>query len=178
MSHLFVVVQPPSYICLFATPWTAACQACLSLTISQSWPKFMSIALVMPSSHLILWCPLLPLPSIFPSIRVFSNESSDSSELVCIRWPNSGASAPASVLWMSIQDWFPFRLTGLISLLFKGLSGVLQHHTLKASILWHSAFFMVHLSQWYMTTGKMIALTIWTFVGRVMTLLFNTLSLS
>ena len=112
----FVVVQLPSRVQLFVTPWTAACQASLSLTMSWSLPKFMSIELVMPSNHLILCCSLLLLPSIFPSIRVFSNEPA-----VHIRWQSIGASASASVLPNSIQSLFHLRLTGLISLLSKGL---------------------------------------------------------
>ena len=102
---------------LFATPWTAALQSSLSLIISQSSPKFMFIELVMPSNHLIFCCPLLLLPSIFPSIRVFSNESA-----VHISSQSIGASASASVLPKSIQGWFPLGLTGLVSLLSKGLS--------------------------------------------------------
>ena len=108
------------------TPWTAACQASLSFTISQSLLKCMSVELVMPSSHLILCCPLLLLPSIFLSIRVFSNESA-----LHIRWPKVGASASASVLPMSIQDWFPLGLTGLISLQFKELPRVFPNTTVQ-----------------------------------------------
>ena len=141
----------------------------LSLTISQSLLRFMSIASVMPSSHLILWHPLFLLPSIFPSIRDFFNES-----VVHIRWPKYRVLASASVFPMTIQGRFPLRLTGLISLLCKHLW--VQHHSSKASILWCSFFFMVQLSQLYMTNGKTIALTIWTLVSRVISLLFNTLS--
>ena len=119
-----VVVQSPSCVWLFVTSWTAAHQVSLSLAISQSLPKFMSIALVMPSSRLILWHPLLLLPSTFPSISDFSKESG-----VCIRDQNTGVSTSASVLPMSIQGWFSFRLTGLISLLSKGLSGVFSRTT-------------------------------------------------
>ena len=127
----------------------------------------MSTESMLPSNHLILYLPLLLLPSIFPSIRVFSNESSGGQ--------NIGASA--SVLPKNIQGWFPLGLTGLISLLPKGLSKVFwKHHSSKASILWCSAFFTVQLSHPYMTTGKTIALTIGTFVCKVMALLFNTLS--
>ena len=110
-------VQSLSCVRLFATPWITARKASLSITNSWSSPKLMSIKLLMPSSHLILCCPLLLLPSIFPSLRVLSSES-----LLYIRWPSIGASASASVLPMNIQNWFPLRLTGLISLLFKGLS--------------------------------------------------------
>ena len=111
--------------------------------------------------------PLLP-PTIFPSIRVFSNES-----VLSIRWPNIGVSASASVLPMNIQDWSPLRWTGWISLQSKRLSSLLQHHSSKASILWRSAFFTVQLSHPYITTGKTIALARWTLVGKVISLLFN-----
>ena len=129
---------------LFATPWTATHQASLSITISQSLPKFMSIASLMPSRHLILWRPLLLLPSIFPSIRDFSNESA-------VRIPNTGdqntgASASASVPPISIQVWFTLRLTSLIALLSKGLSGVffsttVQRHQFLGALpsLWSSS---------------------------------------
>ena len=132
----------------------------------------MSIASVMPSSHLILWLPLLLLPSIFPSIRDSSNESA-----VCIRWPKywsfcfsiSHSNEYSGLTSLKI-DWFD-----LLSV--QGtLRSHLQHHSSKASILWHSVFFMVQFSQPYMTTGKTIALTIWKPVGRVMCLLFNTLA--
>ena len=126
------VVQSPSRVRLFETPWTAACQASLSLKISWNLSKFLSTVLVMPSSHHILWHPLLLLPSIFSSIRDFSNESA-----VHIRWPKywSFSISPSS------------EYLGLISLLFKGLSGVFSSHSSKASILWCSAFFTVQLSQ-------------------------------
>ena len=117
----------------------------------------------MPSHHLILCCPLFPLPSISPSIKVFACESA-----LCIRWPKDWS-------FSYIQGWFPFGLTGLI-LLSKGLSRVFQHHSSKALILQRSAFFMVLLSHPYMTTGRTIALTLWTFVSKVMSLLFNVLS--
>ena len=120
--NAIVVVQSPSNVQLFATPWTTAHQASLSLTISWSLPKFMSIISVMPSSHLIFWHPLLL--SIFPSIRDFSNKSA----VHIIRWQNTGASSWASVLPMSVQGWFPLRLTGLISL-SKGLWGVFSSAT-------------------------------------------------
>ena len=154
------------------TPWTAACQAFLSLTIPRNLPKFMFIALVMPSNHLILWCPLLLLPSVFPSIRDFSSDSS-----VHIRWPKywsfSFSISPSSVYsgFISLKiDWFDLQaVQGTLRSLF-------QYHSLKALIIWHSAFFTVQLSQPYVATGKTIVLTIWTFVGRVMSLFFNTLS--
>ena len=154
-----VVVQLPGRVWLFATPWTAARQAFLSLTISRSLPKFVSTASVMPSSHFILWCPLLLLPSIFPSIRDFPM-----SQLFASGDQNTGVSVSTSVLPVNIQGWFPLRLTGLISL-SKGLSSLLQQHSWKASIHWCSVLFTVQLSQPYMTTGKTITLTIRTFVG-------------
>ena len=122
--HAFTVVQSPSCVWLFATPWTIACQASLSFTIDWSLPTFMSFALVMPSSHLILWCPLLLLPSVFPSIRTFPM-----SWLFTPGNQNTGASASASALPLSIQGWFPLRLTGLISLLSRGLLGVFSSTT-------------------------------------------------
>ena len=131
----------------------------------------LSIESVMPSNHLIFCHPLLLLPSIFPSIRVFSNESA-----LCIRWQSIGVSASSSVLPMNTQDWSPLGWTGWISLRSKGLKSLLQYHSSKASILQHSAFFIVQHSHLYMTTGKTTALTRWTFVGKVMSLLFNMLS--
>ena len=117
------------------TQWTAACQASLSITNSRSLLKLMSIELVMPSHHFILFCPLLLLPSIFPSIRVFSNES-----VLCIRWPSTGVEPSASVLPMNIQDWFPLGLTGLISLQSKGFSKVFSSTTgLKEEEAIHSS---------------------------------------
>ena len=155
-----------------ATPWTAALQASLSITNSQSLLKFMSITSVMPSNHLILCCPLLLSPSIFPSIRVFSNELA-----LRIRWPKywsfSFSISPSneySGLISSRMDWLDL-------LAVQGtLKSLLQHHSSKTSILWCSAFFIVQLSHPYMTTGKTVALTIPTFVGKVMLLPFNTLS--
>ena len=126
----------------------------------------------MPSNRLIIFCPLLSLPSIFPSVRVFSNESA-----LHIRWPSIWVSASTSVLPMNVQDWSPLGWTGWDLLAVQGaLKSLLQHHSSKASILRHSAFFMVQLSHPYTTTGKAIALTRWTFVGKVMSLLFNMLS--
>ena len=152
------------------TSWTAACQASLSITNSQSMLKLMSIGSVIPSNHLILCRPLLLLPSILPSIRVFSSES-----VLCISGQSIGISTSASVLPINIQDWFPLGWTGLI-LQSKSLKSLLQHHSSKASILGCSAFFIVQLSHPYMTTGKTIALTRQTFVGKVMSLLLNMLS--
>ena len=151
-------------------PWTAARQAFLSLTLSQNLPKFMSIELVIPSNHLILCHPLLLLPSIFLSIRTVSNGSA-----LHIRWPKDWSFSfnPSSEYSRLIS----FRIEWFDLLAVQGtLKSLLQHHSLKASILWHSAFFMVQLSHPYMTTGKTIALTIWTFVGKMMFLLFNMLS--
>ena len=149
-SVQFGSVQSLSHVQLFMTPWTAAHQASLSITSSWSLLKLMSTKSVMPSNHLVLCHPLLLLPSIFPSIRVFSSES-----ILRIRWPSIGVSASASVFPMNIQDWFPLGLTDWISLQSKGLSkSLLQHHSSKASILRRSAFFTVQLSHPYMTTGK------------------------
>ena len=151
-------------------PWTVARQASLPFTVSQSLLKLMSIESVMQFNCLILCRPLLLLPSIFPSIRVFSNESA-----LHIRWPKycsfsiSPSNEYSGLISLRI-DWFDL-------LAVQGtLRSLLQHHNLKASILRHSAFFMVQLSHLYMTTGKAIALTIQTFVGKVISLLFNTLS--
>ena len=153
------------------TPWTAARQAYLSFTISQSLLKLMPIESVMPSNHLFLCRPLLLLPSIFPSIRVFSNESN-----FHIRWPKYWSfifsiSPSNEYSWLiSFRiDWFDLAVQG-------ALKSLLQHHSSKASILQGSAFFMVQLSHPYMTTRKTITLTIWTFVSKVMSLLFNMLS--
>ena len=167
MAYYVVIgVQLLSHIWLFATPWTTAHQAFLSFIISWSLLKLMSIELVMPSNHLVLCCPLLLLPSIFPSIRVFSNELA-----LCIRWPkywsfNISPSNEYSGLISFRIDWFYlFAVQG------KTLKSLLQYHSSKASILWCSVFFMVQLSHPYMTTGKILALTTWTFVGKVMPLL-------
>ena len=120
------LVQPLSHVWLFVTPWISARQASLSITNSQSLLKLMSIESVMPSNHLILCCPFLLTPSIFPSIRVFSNESA-----LHIRWPNIRVSVSASVLPMNIQDWFLWGLTGLISLQSKRLSRVFSNTTVQ-----------------------------------------------
>ena len=137
---------------------------------SRSLLKLMSIESVMPSSHLILCCPLLLLPSIFPSIRVFSNEST-----LCMRWPKywSFSIRPSN----EHPELISFRMDWVDLLAVQGtLKSLLQHHSSKASILWCSAFFTVQLSHPYMTTGETIALTRWTFVGKVISLLFNMLS--
>ena len=165
-------VQSLTRIQHFVTWWTTASQAFLSITNSWSLPKLMSIELVMPSSHLILCRPLLLLPSISPSIRVFSNEST-----LCIKWPKywkfSFNISPSSEhpglisFWMDWLDLLAVQGT---------LKSLLQHDCWKASILQHSAFFIVQLSHPYMTTGKTIALTRRIFVGKGMSLLFNKLS--
>ena len=159
-----------SSVQLFATPWTTASQTSLSITNSRSSHKPMSIKSVMPSSHVILCHPLLLLPPILPSIRVFSNESA-----LHIWWPKywSFSISPSNKYLELITlkiGWFDLPA---VQGTFKSL---LQHHSSKASTLWHSAFFIVQLSNPYMTTGKTIALTRWTFVGKVMSLLLNMLS--
>ena len=145
-----------------------ACQASLSITNSQSPPKPMSIELVMPYSHLILCRPLLLLPSIFPSIRVFSSEWA-----LCIRWPKYWSFSFNINLSNEHPGLISYSMDRLDLLAVQGtLKSLLQHHTSKASILWHSAFFIAQLSHPYMTTGKTIALTRWTFVDKEMSLLF------
>ena len=152
--------------------WTAAHQASLSITNSQSLLKLMSIESVMPSNNLIFCHPCLLLPSIFPSIRVFSNES-----VLHLRWPKYWSSSFSINPSNEYSGLISFRMDWLNLLAVQGtLRSLLQHHGLKASILQHSAFFMVQLSHPYLTTGKTTALTIWTFVCKVMSLLFNTLS--
>ena len=164
----FSPVQSLSRVQLFATPWTAVCQASLSITNSWSLLKLMSIESVMPSNHLILCHPLL-LPSIFPSIRVFSNGS-----VLCIRWPKYWSFSFNISLSNEHSGLISFRMDWLDLLAVQGtLKSLLQHYSSKASILWCSAFFTVQLSHTYVTTGKTIALTRWTFGDRVMSLLFN-----
>ena len=161
-----------SRVRLFVTPWTAACQASLSITNCGSLPKPMSIESVMPSNHLILCCPLLLLPPIFPSIRVFSNKSA-----LRIRWPkywsfsfNISLSSEHPGLISFRIDWLDFIAVQ------RTLKSLLQHHSSNASILRRSAFFTVQLSHPYMTTGKTIALIRQTFVDKELSLLFNMLS--
>ena len=164
--------QSLSRVRLSATPWTAARQASLSITNCQSLPKPMSIESVMPSNHLILCYPLLLLPSIFPSIRVFSNES-----FIRIRWPKYWSFSFNISPSNEHSGLIFFRMDCLDLLAVqRTLKSLLQHHSSKASILRHSAFFIVQLSHPYMTTGKTITLTRRTFVGKVMSLLFNMLS--
>ena len=159
----FSSVQSLSRVRLFATPWTAARQASLSITNSWSLLKLMSIESVMPSNHLILCRPLLLLPSMFPSIRVFSNES-----MLRIRWPKYWSFRFSISPSNEYSGMIFFRMDWLALLAVQGtLKNLLQHHSSKASILWHSAFFIVQLSHPYMTTGKTIALTRQTFVGNV-----------
>ena len=146
------------------TLWTAAHQASLSFTISWSLLKLMSIESVTPSNHLILCRPLLLLPSIFPSIRVFSNES-----VLCIRWPKYWSFSFSISPSNEYLGLLSFRIYWFDLLVVQGtLKSLLQHHSLKASVLWHSAFCMVQLSHPYMTTEKTIALTIGTLVSKVM----------
>ena len=173
MSHSNIIshysVQLLSHVWLFATPWTAGRQASLFITNSQNLLKLMSIESVMPSNNLILCCPLLLLPSIFPSIRVFSNES----VLLISRWKcwsfsfSISPSSEYSGLISFRMDWLDLPEVQVM------LRSLLQYHSSKASILWHSAFFIVQIAHPYMTTGKTIALTRWTFVGKVVSLLFN-----
>ena len=148
----------------FAIPWTAACQASLAITNTQSLLRLTSIESVMPSNHLILCRPLLLLPSVFPSIRVFSNESA-----LHIRWPKYWSFSFNISPSNEYSGLISFRIDQLDLLAVQGtLKSLLQHHSSKASILWLSAFFIFQLSYPYMTTGKTVALTRQTFVGKVM----------
>ena len=165
-------LQSLSCVRLFVSLWTSTCQVSLSITNSQSLLKLMSIILVMPSNQLILCHPLLLPPSIFPSSRSFQNEP-----ILHIRWPKywcfSFSISPSN----EYTGLISFRMDWLDLLAVQGtLKSLLQHHSSKASILQHSAFFIVQLSHSYMTTGKTIALSRWTFVGIVMSLPFNMLS--
>ena len=176
-KHLYAYIDisaqfSHSCVRLFATPWTAACQASLYIINSQSLLKLMSFELVMPSNRLILCRPLLFLPSIFPSIRVFLNES-----VLCIRWPkywsfsfSLSLSNEYSGLIFFRMDWFDLLAVQ------ETLKSLLQHHSSKASVPWCSASFIVQLSHPYMTAGKTIDLTSRTFIGKVMSLFFNMLS--
>ena len=168
----FSSVQSLSHVRLFVTPWTAVHQTSL-LSITNSWSllKLMSIEPVMPSNHLILCRPLLLPPLIFSSIRVFPNES-----VLHIRWPKCWSFSFRISPSKEYSGLISFRMDWWISLLSKGLSRVFSNHNSKASILQCSAFFTVQLSHPYMTNGKTKALTRWTFVGKVMSLLFNMLS--
>ena len=167
----FAVVYLLSRVRLFATPWTGACQASLSITNSWSLLKCMSSQSVMPSNHVILCYPLPLLPSFFPSIRVFSRESA-----LPIKWPKYWSFSFSISLSNEYSGLISFRIDWLGLLAVQGTLKHLQHHSSKASILRFSALFMIQLLHPYMTTGKTIALTIGTFVSKVMSLLFNMLS--
>ena len=161
-----------SCVRLSANPWTAASQASLSITNTRSLLKLISIKSVMVSNHFILCCPLLLVLSVFPSIRVFSNES-----VLCIRWPKYWSFSCSIRPSSEYSGLISFRMDWLYLLAVQGtLKSPLQHHSPKASILRLSAFFTVQLSHPYMTNGKPIALTRLTFVGKVMSLVFNMLS--
>ena len=162
-SPQFSSVQLLSHAQPFVTPWTAAHQASLSITNSCRLLKLMSIESLMPFNNLILCCHLLLLPSIFPNIRVFSNEL-----VFCIRWPkywsfsfSISPSSEYSALISVRMDWFDLLAAQ------RTLKCLLQHHSQKASVFWHSAIFIAQLSHPYMTTGKTKDLTRWTFVGKV-----------
>ena len=168
----FSSVQSLSRVQLFVTPWIIARQASLSITNSRSLPKLMSIESVMPSSHLILCHPLLLLPPTPPSIRVFFNESA-----LLMRWPKYWSFSFSIRPSNEHPGLISFRMDWLDLLVFQGTpKSLLQHHISKASIFWCSTFFIVQLSHPYMATGKTTALTRRTFVGKVMSLLFNMLS--
>ena len=168
----FSSVHSLSFVWLFAIPRPAALQASLSITNSRSLLKLISIESVMPSNHIILCHPLLLLPSIFPSIRVLSNESS-----LRIRWTKYWSFSFNIIPSKEHPGLISFRMDWLDVLAVQGtLKSLLQHHSSKASILLWSAFLIVQLSHPYMTTGKTIALTRWTFVGKVTSLLFSMLS--
>ena len=171
LGVLYSVQFSLSVISDSATPWIAARLASLSITNSLSLLKLMSIELVMPPIHLILCHPLLLLPSIFPSIRIFSYVS-----VLCIRWQRYQSFSFSISSFNVYSGLISFRMDYLDLLAVQGtLKSLLQHHSSKASIFWHSAF-IVQLSHPYMTTGKTIALTRWTFAGKIMSLLFNMLS--
>ena len=170
--HVCSSVQSLTRVLLFETPWTAACQASLSITNSQSLLKLMSIKSVMPSGHLILCCPLLLLPTIAPSIRVFSSESA-----LRMRWPEYWSFSFSISPSNEHPGLISFRTDWLHLLAVQGtLKSLLQHHSSKASVLQRSAFFTVQLLHPCMTNGKTIALTRWTFIGKVMSQHFNMLS--
>ena len=171
-STVFSSVQSLSHVRLFVTPGIVACQAFLSITNSRSLLRLTSIKSVMKSSHLILCHPLLLLPPIPPSIRVFSNEST-----LRMRWPKYWSFRSSISPFNEDPGLISFRIDWLDLLAVQGtLKSLLQHHGSKVSILQCSAFFTVQLSHPYMTTGKTIALTRWTFVGKVLSLLLNMLS--
>ena len=164
----FSPVHSLSHVWLFLTPWTAVCQASLSITNSQSLLKLMSIELVMPSNHLILCCPLLPLPSIFPShqgLLKWVSSSHQVAKLLAFQLQHQ------SFQWIFKTDFLRMDWLDLLAVQ-ETLKSLLQRRSSKVSILWCSAFFIVQLSHPYMTTGKTTALTRWTFVGKVTSLLF------
>ena len=163
-------IQSLSPVQLFAIPWTAARQASLSITNTWSLLKLMSIESVILSSHFFHSRPLLLLPSIFPSIRVFSNKS-----VLCIRWPEYWSFSFSISPSKEYSGLISFRIDWFVLLAVQGTLKSLQHHSSKASILQCSAFFMVQFSHPYVTTGKTIALSRRTFVGKVISLLFNML---
>ena len=168
----FYQFSPDAQSCqTFCNPKDCSTQASLSITNSRSLLKLMSIELVMSSNHLILCHSLLLRPSIFPSIRVFLNES-----VLCIRWPKYWSFSFSISPSNEYSGLISFRMDWLDLLAVQGTLKSLQHHSSKASILWHSAFFTVQLSHPYMTNGKTIALPRWNFVGKVVSLLFNMLS--
>jgi len=165
-------MQSLSHVQLFAIPWTATRQASLSITNTRSLIKLIPIESIMPPNYLILCHPLLLPPSIFPSIRVFSNES-----VLHIRWPKYWSFSFSISPSNEYSGLISFRINWLDLLAVQGtLKSLLQYHSSKASILGHSAYFMVQISHPYMPTGKKIALTRWTLVSKVMSLLFNMLS--
>ena len=175
MVNLFLIwvlssVQSLSCVRLFVTPWTAARQASLSITTSWSLLKLIFIMSVMASNYLILCCPLLLPPSVFPSIMVFSNES-----VLRVRWTKYWSFSFSISPSNEYSGLISLGLAGLISAVQGTLKSLVQHHSSKASILRHSAFFIVQLSHPYMTIGKIITLTRWTFVDKVMSLLLNML---
>ena len=170
-NFLWLSVQLLSHARLSVTPWTAARQASLSIANSQSLLKLMSVESVIPSNHLILCHPLLLLPSVFPSISVFSNES-----VLHIRWPKYWSFSFIISPSNEHSGLISFRMDWSDLLAVQGTLKSLLQHSSKASILWCSAFFIVQLSHPYVTTGKTIVLTRWIFVGKVMSLLFNMLS--
>ena len=170
-DFIFSSVQSLTHVRLFATPWTAARQASLSITNSWSSLTLMSIESVMPSSHLILCCPLFLLLPVTPSIRVFSNEST-----LHMRWPKYWSFSFSIIPSKEIPGLISFRMDWLDLLAVPGtLRSLLQRHSSKVSIFRCSAFSTVQLSHPYMTTGKTIALTRWTFVGKELSLLFGGL---
>ena len=165
----FSSVQLLSCVWLFVTPWNAACQGSLSITNFLNLLKLMSIESVMPSNHIILCHPLLLLPSVYPSIRVFSNES-----VLRIRWPKYWSFTFSIGPSNEYSGLIPFRMDWLDLLAVRGTTkSLLQYHSSKTSVLYCSAFFTVQLSHSYMKTGKTIALTRCIFVGKVMSLHFN-----